>query len=356
MKARVGIVRDQRFLDHQTGLTHPERPARLEAIHRRLDQGLAQRLELVEPVMASLEMLELVHRPAYIEMVLRTARLGHVHLASDTPASAGTHRAACLAAGGCVQALRRLLAGRLDACFALVRPPGHHALPDQAGGFCVFNNLGIAARYGLERLGLERILIVDWDIHHGNALQELFYEDPRAFYFSSHYLDSYPHTGDWEAVGHGPGRGYTLNLPLPKQMGDDEMIRLYREVLPAVVEGFQPQVIMVAAGFDAHRDDPLGRGDMTERGFAALAALVRHLGPERGVPLLLALEGGYQPAALAESVAGVLQVLLDGAEPGLWQEPRGERGAELAARAREIHRPYGIWCGRRDSAAGGAGA
>lgn len=173
---------------------------------------------------------------------------------------------------------RELLAGDYQAALALVRPPGHHAQPAKAEGFCILNNLGITA-LELVRRGLKRVLIVDWDLHHGNGLQKVFYESPEVFYFSSHHLHSYPHTGDWEEAGAGAGEGYTVNLCLPPGADDNDVVELYRQLLPTVVERYRPQIILVAAGFDAHREDPLSNLSMSAAGFGALGQLVADLGP-----------------------------------------------------------------------------
>ncbi len=345
---QVGVVRDPRFLSHLTGMTHPEHPRRLAVLHELLDQEFAGRLHPIPARLATLELLELVHSPLYVEMVLRTSNLRHVHLAPDTPVSAGSFLAACLAAGSTVAALEWALAAPGRSAFALVRPPGHHALRARAGGVCIFNNLGIAARHGLARLGLERILVLDWDVHHGNALEDLFYEDPRVFYLSTHYLPSYPHTGEATDLGRGPGRGYTLNLPLPKAADDAEVVALYREVLFPLLAGFAPQAILVAAGFDAHRDDPLSNAGLGEGAFGLLAGLLRHLGPERGIPLVLALEGGYHLPALVAAVRAVFHGLLEGAPESAWRFPTPPRSARVLERARELHAAFGLWCGREE--------
>lgn len=341
---KLGIMRDNRYLEHKTGLTHPESPMRLKAVYEMLAHEFDDQFTHIQPELASLEMLEMAHSPKYVEMVLRTAQLSHVHLAPDTPSGVSSYLPAYLAAGGCVKGVKSLLNGELEALFALVRPPGHHALLDRAGGFCIFNNLGVAAKYALKKLNMKRILIVDWDIHHGNALQELFYEDDRVMYISTHYLAAFPYTGHWEETGEGKGEGYSLNLPVPKDFNDEEAIYIYREVLKSVMRNYEPELVMVAAGFDAHRQDPLGMGLMTEKGFGELARICALLGPlSLGAPLLLALEGGYRPRAVAASVREVLKSLLSAHQPREDYRIYSPRAAKIVARAREVHAPFKIW-------------
>ena len=339
----IGIIRDERFLHHQTGLSHPETPQRLAVVHRMLDYDFAAAFDERPGEPATLEQVEAFHTPDYIRMVIATARRRFTNLAADTTASSESCFTAFLAAGACICGARELLAGDYQAALALVRPPGHHAQPAKAEGFCILNNLGITA-LELLRQGLKRILIVDWDLHHGNGLQKVFYDSPEVFYFSSHHLHSYPHTGDWEEAGAGAGEGYTVNLCLPPGADDNDVVELYRRLLPSVVERYQPQIILVAAGFDAHRDDPLSNLSMSAAGFGALGGLLADLGPRGcGAPLLLALEGGYDPTDLAECLRQVLLSWLG--DPTMLERASSDRGAEWAARAMAVHRRYGIWMG-----------
>jgi acetoin utilization deacetylase AcuC-like enzyme len=340
----VGIIRDLRYLEHKPGLVHPESPNRLRSIYRMLDGDFSNRLIEVEPQLATLEDLELVHSPAYVKQILSTAEREFTTLASDTNVSSKSYLAAWLAVGGCIQGLKALVQGKCRVCFALVRPPGHHALPDRAGGFCIFNNLGVAARYAIENMGFERILIVDWDIHHGNALQDLFYSEPRVLYFSSHYMGWYPHTGDWEETGTGPGEGYTVNVPVFKEMEDVDIIHIYRDILNPVVRRFRPQLILVAAGFDAHHKDPLGRTRLTEKAYYWLTQLILQLSDSvKAAPILLCLEGGYDNYALAASVREVLRVLTTDSRRDKMPTTRTHRAYEAVQKAFSIHRKYRVW-------------
>lgn len=340
----MGVVRDLRYLEHKPGLVHPESPNRLRAIYRMLDKDFPHGLITIEPELATLEHLELVHPPAYIKQILTTADRDFTSLSPDTPASAKTYLAAWLAVGGCIDGLKALLAGRCRACFSLVRPPGHHALPDRAGGFCIFNNLGITTRFAIEEHGFERILIIDWDVHHGNALQDLFYADKRVLYFSSHYMGWYPHTGDWEETGEGEGAGYTVNLPVPKELEDNDIIHIYRDILNPIVRRFRPELILIAAGFDAHQRDPLGRTRLTEKAYAWLTQIILQLSDSvRSAPILLALEGGYDNWALAASIREVLQVLTFNGRLERIPNVRTAKGAAVVAKAHEIHAKFNVW-------------
>jgi acetoin utilization deacetylase AcuC-like enzyme len=236
------------------------------------------------------------------------------------------------------------MARKHEACFCLVRPPGHHALPDRAGGFCFFNNLGITARYALKKYGLRRILIVDWDIHFGNGFQELFASDPSVFFFSSHDLLLYPFSGEIEDVGLGPGAGYTINIPLSRTFKDGDLLHIYSELLAPVLRRYSPELILVAAGFDGHRDDPIGRSRITSRGYGNLARMLVKMLPEAGnPPLLLSLEGGYNPRAMSESVREVLTALMNSRPEALLPESVCPEAEALVAQVRQLHKTYGVW-------------
>jgi acetoin utilization deacetylase AcuC-like enzyme len=340
----IGVIRDVRYLEHKPGLVHPESPNRLRSVYRMLDNEFAGRLIPIEAEPVSLEDVELVHTPQYVKQILRTSERDFTTLSPDTAVSARTYLAAWLAAGACIQGLEALLAGRCRACFALIRPPGHHALRDRAGGFCIFNNLGIAARYAIERHGFKRILIIDWDIHHGNALQDLFYRDSQVLYVSTHYMGWYPHTGDWLETGEGEGLGYNVNIPVPKELGDDDIVHVYRTIMNPLVRSFKPQLVFVAAGFDAHHRDPLGRTRLTETAYRWLTQIVLEQSEaSRGAPLLFALEGGYDARALAASVREVLGTLTFEGRRERVPTVRTKRGAEIIEKLTRIHAPYGIW-------------
>jgi len=340
----TAIIRDDRYLDHMPGHTHPEHPSRLRILHEMLDERPPGELVYIPAAMATLEELELVHTPTYVKKVLKTSEQTHTSLAPDTPACSKSYLSAWLAVGGCLRALDALMTRKWEACFCLVRPPGHHALPDRAGGFCFFNNLGITARYALKKYGLRRILIVDWDIHYGNGFQELFASDPSVFFFSSHDMMLYPFSGEMEDVGAGPGAGYMVNVPLSRTFEEGDVLHIYGELLTPVLRRYQPELVLVAAGFDGHREDPIGRSRMTSRGYGNLTRLLLKMLPEAGSPpLLLSLEGGYNPRAMTESVREVIAALLDPKPDAPPPQPVGPEAEALVARVRQLHRPYGVW-------------
>jgi len=264
------------------------------------------RLVELPPRDATEDDLGRVHTPGYVEALSRTAaRQGY--LDPDTYFAPLSFAAASRAAGGCVAMVDALIDGAAEYGLALVRPPGHHALKDRAMGFCIFNNLAIGARYALKEHGLERILIVDWDLHHGNGIQDIFYDDPHVLYVSLHRYPCFPWTGGAEETGEGAGRGFNVNIPLEHGCSDPDYANLFRHLLLPITRHFRPQIILVAAGFDIHHSDPLRSMSVTEPGFARMTQLLMEIASELcGKRLVLALEGGYNSEALRNSVAMVL--------------------------------------------------
>ncbi len=344
MALKVGVIRDDRYLEHETGIIHPEHPNRLKYAYRLVDAEFSREVAYVKPQPVTLADLEAVHTPGYVNKVLHTANLDFTHLAQDTPTTPRSYMAAWLAVGGCTTALEALRAGEFDVCFSLVRPPGHHAQPDRAAGFCIFNNLGITARYALRKYGYKRILIVDWDLHHGNALQELFYREKEVLYISSHYTNIFPYTGEWEETGAGKGEGYNVNMVLTKAIEDLDLLYLYRQVVGEAIRRYQPDLILVAAGFDLHNQDIFSRAKITENVFGMLTRLILDCRSEVGAPpLLLALEGGYRIPALVKSIREVLKVLTDSGPPVKLPSETTPTGEQLLTTARRSHSKYGIW-------------
>ena len=339
----VGVVKDERYLEHKTGLIHPESPSRLKYLYRMLENEFPNAFVHITPLPATLEDLELVHTPYYVKKVLKTADRGFTNLSFDTPASDKTYLAAWLAVGGCITAVDLLMEGALQSAFALCRPPGHHALPDRAGGFCVFNNLGVTARSALRRHNLDRILIIDWDVHHGNGLHDLFYAEKEIFYISSHFTTIFPYSGYAEQTGEGEGRGYTMNIPLWKGVNDDDMVHIYSRIVLPAMERFRPQLIMIAAGFDLHHLDSMSRSNVTEKGFGLMTRLL--IKAAGRIPLFLALEGGYKVPVLVKSVREVLTELLDGHGGKVPATAPSEEVLELVKTVKRIHAPFKVWEG-----------
>ncbi len=312
--ARTGFVYHPEYLNHDMGSGHPESPARLRAILSRLQtSGVLGRLDRIEPVAAADEWVTAVHAASYVQQ-LKTAvpDRGRVFLDPDTSMSVGTLSAAYLAAGGALAAADAILEGRVNNAFCAVRPPGHHAEQARAMGFCLFNNVAIATRYLQRRHGVGRVLIVDWDVHHGNGTQHTFYDDPSVLFFSTHQFPYYPGTGRATEEGEGKGRGTTINVPMPAGQGDEVYREVFERILVPAADAFKPDWIVVSAGFDAHRDDPLAGMALTENGYAALTAIVAGIaGRHCQGRLLSCLEGGYHLNALSASVERHLLALLE---------------------------------------------
>lgn len=302
------------YLKHDPGRSHPECPERLTRIIERLKADhLWEKLAHPEPKPATMETIALVHAPDYIELARRQIEEGRASLSTgDTAVCRETWNAALRAAGAVANAVDLVMAGQAANAFCAVRPPGHHARPKRGGmGFCVFNNVAVAASHAFNKHKVERLLIVDWDVHHGNGTQDTFYSDGRVMQFHTQQRGIYPGTGKGNERGKGAAEGLVMNFPLARGTGNDEFRRLYEERLVPAARRFKPQLILVSAGYDSHKDDPLGSLTLDEEGYAAMTGIVKSLADElcRG-RLVLALEGGYNPDATARSVSATIRVLL----------------------------------------------
>jgi acetoin utilization deacetylase AcuC-like enzyme len=316
-------------IEHETG-PHPEQPARIAAIDQELSRrGWLGYERMQSPAVDQTDLIA-VHPRAYVETIERISAQGGGHLDPDTVASEGSFQAALHAAGGAVALVDLLLDGQASHVFSAHRPPGHHALPTRAMGFCLFNSVAIAARHALRVRGLERVLILDWDVHHGNGTNDIFHACDQVLFVSIHESPLYPGTGPATDVGSGAGRGYTVNLPVSAGADDALYESLVDHVVVPLAEAYEPQLVLISAGYDAHRDDPLATCSLTEEGFAAMTRSMRRCCEGLGAPLGGVLEGGYALGALARSVAATLEALR---EPVAAAGNGSEAGVAPAARA-----------------------
>lgn len=354
----TALIYDPIFLEHITPDAHPERPERLHRVIEVLEalnwmgrEGLVH----LAPRAATEEELALIHDPAYIRRVQhaveRTARLESESgrrtrfFATDTYVSAKSYEAAIHAAGAGLTAIDAVMRGEVQNAYCLVRPPGHHALADGAMGFCLFNNVAIAARYAIERHGLERVMIIDYDVHHGNGTQDAFYSDPRVLYFSTHQAPFYPGTGLSDELGEGPGLGTTVNVPLPATTELRIYEAVFRQVLAPLADRFDPQLILVSAGFDAHWTDPLGQMYLATVDFFELNKIILDLATllcEGRVVMIQ--EGGYNIEAMAACATTCINQLLgdDAAVDSLGPAPDKELTLNLDVLIGELRRIHNL--------------
>ena len=312
---KAGLVYDPIYLEHNTG-DHVENSHRLvEAMSYLEETRIKDRLISLPARPASLEEVELIHAPEYISHVKSKAEKGGGWLDPDTLLSPKSYAAALYAAGGVLVAVEAVMTGEVDNAFALVRPPGHHAVRDRAMGFCIFNNVAIAARFALRKFNLKRVLIADFDVHHGNGTQDAFYSDPGVLYFSTHQYPFYPGTGWMDETGTGKGEGTTVNFPMAAGWGDDEYLRAFNEVLVPAARRFEPQLILVSAGFDAHWADQLAMMRVSITGFAQMSMILKGLAAELcQAHLVFTLEGGYNLRVVASSIKATFDALLGSPE------------------------------------------
>ena len=303
--------RSETSLEHETG-PHPEGPGRIPAIEAELARQGWLGFERRDSPAVDLEVLSAVHPRSYIDSVSAMCEGGGGSFDADTVASEGSYEAALHAAGGACALVDALLSGEAPTGFCGLRPPGHHAEHARAMGFCLFNNVAVAAQHALDAHGLERVFILDWDVHHGNGTNDIFYSHRDVLFASIHQWPLYPGTGQLCDVGVSGGDGFSLNLPVPPGSGDATWLPLVEHVVVPAARAYEPQLILISAGFDAHRADPLASCRLTEESFAAMCRWVVSLGADLGVPVGGVLEGGYDLDALAASVAATLRVLGSG--------------------------------------------
>ncbi len=309
---KTGLVFHPDYLKHLPGKDHPERPDRLKAIISGLEKsGLLEKLVKIEASHSALEWVAKVHDKAYIDFVKKACLEGPRLLDADTAVSPESYSIALKAVSGILAACDAVMKKKVDNAFCAVRPPGHHAEKDKAMGFCLFNNVAVAARYLQEVYKLKKILIVDWDVHHGNGTQNIFYADPSVYYFSVHQFPFYPGSGSEEEEGEGDGKGFTLNIPMAAGSGDTEYIELFENLFYPEAKRFKPDFILISAGFDGHKDDPLANIDLTEEGYQKMTEVVMRLAEEccQG-RIVSSLEGGYNLKSLSSSVKAHIETLL----------------------------------------------
>jgi acetoin utilization deacetylase AcuC-like enzyme len=339
---KTGVHIDARYLNHHMPPGHPERTDR---IRRLLDHGPIFDPEGVVRMgagrRATREELTRVHDPAHIEYVASTSGRGHVVIDPDTHTSELSYETALLAAGGVLDVADAVMAGDIANGAALVRPPGHHAEANRAMGFCLFNNVAVAAFHLLESHGLGRVLVLDWDVHHGNGTQWSFYDDDRVLFVSVHQYPCYPGTGAAHEVGEGKGEGFTVNVPLAPGCGDAEYTDAFETILRPIANQYKPEFVLVSAGFDAHRADPLAEMNVTEDGYARMTSVVLDIARDSASGRVVAvLEGGYHLDALAASVETMVDTMRSDGDPADPSRPPSHTGSELISSIREVHSKY----------------
>tara|TARA_B100000959_G_scaffold185050_1_gene193493 strand:+ start:64563 stop:65501 length:939 start_codon:yes stop_codon:yes gene_type:complete len=308
---KIAVYYDDIFLAHDTGI-HPENKERLQSITTRLKSSdIADWLDWIVPPVATVDQLNLIHDMAYIEHVKKSCTSGGA-LDVDTVISHDSWSAALHAAGAAVSAVHTVLSGQYPAAYCAIRPPGHHAERHKSMGFCLFNNVAIAARHSVQNLGLGKVAIIDFDVHHGNGTQNAFYSDPSVFVISLHQRNHYPGTGLERESGEGNGEGTTLNCLMDSGSGNLEYLEVFDTKIIPTLKKFSPELVLISAGFDGHRDDPLGGIDLTETGYSEITRRIKLLAGDFGHGRVVSLlEGGYNPQALAKSVEAHLKALIE---------------------------------------------
>lgn len=340
---KLGYVYSPLFLMHSAA-GHPEAPQRLEAIMQVWqDTHLIDNLVAIEPTPATDERLRRVHSQKHLNTLEYAERRGGLQIDGDTYMNEYSRQAAYLAAGAAMNAVDAVMTGIVDASFSLARPPGHHATRDLAMGFCLFNNIAVAAQYAIDNYRLERVLVMDFDVHHGNGTQDIFYAQSDVFYFSTHRYPFYPGSGHWRDMGAEEGRGYTFNVPLPHSVGNEQFARICDALLYPAMKQYQPQLVLVSAGYDAHWADPLGALTLLDsEGYFYMTQALHHIAREFAQGrIVFLLEGGYNFDALAWSSYASAQALLGNAKADdpVGPPPREERDiSDLLEHLQGVHR------------------
>lgn len=337
----IGVIYHPDYLIH-TRNYHPESKERLEYILSRIHaEPFKEKITFIEPQKADIKAVRLVHEEGYIESVENACRRGRDNLDPDTYIVPESYGVALLAAGGALRGLDEIMEGRHTRAMALVRPPGHHAEKDRAMGFCLFNNIAVAAKVAGQKYGLERVAIMDWDVHHGNGTQHTFWTDPGVLYISIHQSPHYPGTGQMRETGGGKGEGYTVNIPLPAGCGDAEYMLAFREIVLPVIDEYQPRLLAVSAGQDTFYDDPLAGMEVTIEGYYHMARALAGVADRHCQgKMLICLEGGYHLEGQAEAVASVLNAL-GGWDPPAGEAPAGQVDESIRRRIAEIKQIQG---------------
>ncbi len=337
---RTGILKDGRFANHHMEPGHVESPERIIALNRMVEEGIRFPFLTLRPRAASEKEIALIHDPSYVRLVKSTAGRERVVLDPDTSTSELTWETALLAAGGCLQAADLILEGKVRNALALVRPPGHHAEINAARGFCIFNNIAIAGEHLIRERGLKRVLIADFDLHHGNGTQHAFYDRADVLFFSTHQYPFYPGSGHWSEVGEGSGEGFTFNVPLEPGKTDGDFAFIFERLLAPAAREFKPDFMLVSAGFDIYGGDPLGGMDVTASGFGAVAAILTDLADELcDGRLLFVLEGGYNLLGLKEGVKAVIEQIAQAARrPAVAAEASPQARSELSPVFKQMSR------------------
>ena len=340
--AKPLVVIDQGYLKHLPGESHPERPERIQALLNLAGALDKQMFELASPRAATRADVESTHGADHVRLVESTSKHNRYALDGDTITCRDSFGVALLAVGGFLTLLDAIASKQSSNGFALVRPPGHHALRDHAMGFCLFNTMAIGAEYLKRVYGAKKILIMDWDVHHGNGTQAAFYDDPTVLFISTHQFPFYPGSGAVNETGVGAGEGLTLNVPLPAGCTDAEYLQVFQDIVVPAAEKFQPDWILVSAGFDPHRRDPLGGMNVTEEGFGAMARLLLVLANRfADGRIAFLLEGGYDLAGLRDSVAAVLAAMQAQVPPPAGHLPLAESRIEpVIRRILQVHEKY----------------